>query len=201
MVESVVNAMTDFGLVDGPSPVRIPKSRFDLGPLFAAAGFTRGAEIGVWKGDFSESLCKTNPSLALLCVDPWSSYEEWRDPKNVAANMAAAEKHARRRLAPYRCEIVKAFSVDAAREVLDGSLDFVYVDANHSKEAVQADLHAWVPKVRSDGCISGHDYHRGDKHKHLHVIEAVNEYVATHAIAPLYVLTADKTHSFLWVKR
>ena len=182
-------------------PIQVRASRFDLAPMFASSGFTRGAEIGVWKGAFSEALCKANPGLRLLCVDPWASYEAWRDPKNVKEQMAAAEREARIRLAPYGCEIVKAFSVDAARAVPDGSLDFVYIDANHGKEAVLQDLEAWAPKIRSGGLVSGHDYHRGDKHKHLHVIEAVNEYVATHDICPLYVLTGDKTHSFAWVVR
>ncbi len=195
-----MSVYTDFGLVDGVSPVPVRKSRFDLGPFFAAAAFTRGAEIGVWKGEFAEALCRKNSGLTLICVDPWASYEAWRDPKNVEDRMAGAEAEARRRLSRYRCEIVKGFSVDVAERVPDGSLDFVYIDANHSREAVLADLEAWVPKVRSGGIVSGHDYYRGTKFKHLEVAQAVDAYVATHAIAPWYVLTGDKTHSFLWVK-
>src|SRR3990167_6811547 len=47
--------------------------REDLAKLFAELKFTKGAEIGVEKGAYSESLCKWNPDLELYCIDPWSA--------------------------------------------------------------------------------------------------------------------------------
>ena len=39
----------------------------------------------------------------------------------------------------------------------NGSLDFVFIDAEHTFEAVVSDIRAWLPKVKHGGCIAGHD--------------------------------------------
>lgn len=51
-------------------------------------------------------------------------------------------------------------SLDAATQFEDESLDMVFIDANHSEEAVRADIDAWFPKVKIGGLIGGHDYHK-----------------------------------------
>ena len=40
----------------------------------------------------------------------------------------------------------------------DESIDFLFIDADHSYEAVKKDLELWYPKVKHGGVISGHDY-------------------------------------------
>lgn len=174
--------------------------RRQLADLFFKLGHRRGAEIGVWDGAFSEQLCRMNPGVALTCVDPWESYEEYRDPKNDARRIDAAYQAAVQRLAPYDCTIVRKRSVEAAASVPDGSLDFVFIDGNHGEHFVTDDLHAWAPKVRSGGIVSGHDYMPSKgKHKHLEVKPAVDRYVTTHGIDRLYVLGGDPSASFFWV--
>jgi predicted O-methyltransferase YrrM len=49
-------------------------------------------------------------------------------------------------------------SVEAARHFQNGSLDFVFLDADHTYESVKADLAAWWPKVRPGGILAGHDF-------------------------------------------
>ncbi len=58
---------------------------------------------------------------------------------------------------PGRAIVIKAKSVDAAAEVPDASLDFVFIDADHVEESVRADILAWRPKIRSGGVLAGHD--------------------------------------------
>lgn len=41
--------------------------------------------------------------------------------------------------------------MDAVGEIEDGSLDFVFIDGNHSFEAVREDLMHWSRKVRPGG--------------------------------------------------
>jgi len=42
--------------------------------------------------------------------------------------------------------------------------DFIYIDADHSYDALISDIHAWWPKVRVGGVMAGHDYNnRGNK--------------------------------------
>lgn len=180
---------------------RGPWGRAELSRLCADLGFTRGAEVGVWKGKWSARLCKDNPALEMLCVDLWASYAGYEgDSRNLSDKLESAYHDARQALAPYRARILRESSVQAAAMVPDGSLDLVYIDANHREDFVRADLEAWVPKVRSGGIVSGHDYiYRAEK-PHIQVKAAVDRFVTERTISPLFVLAADKVPSFAWVQ-
>ncbi len=186
-------------------PISLRMSRRDLPGLCRDCGFTTGAEIGVWEGEFSAKFCEANPALHLICVDPWLTYSGWLDTKlaqpleHATRDMDAAFVKARTRLAPYNCRILRTFSVKAAYDVPDGSLDFVYIDGNHTEAAVTEDLVAWAPKVRSGGWIGGHDYRDFPNKPTIHVIEAVQAYTKARRIDPWFILAGDKTPSFLWV--
>ena len=52
---------------------------------------------------------------------------------------------------------VKLPSVQAAGQYADHSLDFVYIDADHSYASVVEDINAWKNKVKQGGFIAGHD--------------------------------------------
>ena len=124
------------------------KSRIALAHHLAGRGFKKGAEIGVFTGYFSEVLCKAIPGLELICVDIWG----W-------GKYQRAEEECLERLKPYNVKIIKKYSVEAAKEVPDGSLDFVYIDAAHDYDNVMKDLEAWTYKVRIGGIVSGDDFY------------------------------------------
>jgi hypothetical protein len=60
-----------------------------------------------------------------------------------------------------RVELVKNSSAIAAPYFQNDSIDFVYIDGDHSFEGIMFDLYHWVPKVRVGGIVSGHDYKDG----------------------------------------
>lgn len=66
--------------------------------------------------------------------------------------------------------LIVAPSLTAAAFFADRSIDWVHLDARHERDAVRADIAAWLPKVKSGGWISGDDY---DPEKWPSVIEAV----------------------------
>ena len=186
--------------VNGSSPFTVKAGRTELSRLCADLGFTKGAEIGVWRGKWSAHLCKDNPALEMLCVDLWATYDTYQDSRNQTDKLEESYREALAVLAPYRCTIVREASVKAAQAVPDGSLDFVYIDANHGEAFVRQDLEAWVPKVRSGGICSGHDYiYRAEK-PHIQVKAAVDKFIAEHKIAPVFILAADNVPSFAWVQ-
>lgn len=41
----------------------------------------------------------------------------------------------------------------------DNSIDFIYIDAEHTYESVKRDLDLYLPKLKKGGIIGGHDYH------------------------------------------
>jgi Methyltransferase domain len=179
------------------SPVEFPFTRDDLAALFGELGFTLGAEIGVEQGLYAETLCRANPGLHLLCVDAWQRYAGYREHV-TQSKLEAFYQTTLDRLRPYAVTVTRAFSVEAARAIVDGCLDFVYIDSNHTLPQVIADLAAWAPKVRPGGIVSGHDYGRASVG---HVREAILAWTQAYRIDPWMLLTDDRSPSWLWVNR
>lgn len=161
----------------------------------------KGAEIGVWEGGFAEKICRANPRLQLICVDPWTPQKGYLEVKNDAARMDAAFASAQQRLKPYDCTFMRMTSLEAAALVPDGSLDFVYIDSNHMFDHVIADLAAWTPKVKRSGIVSGHDYLENTRKDFIQVKAAVDHFTRERGIDPWFILANDKSPSFYWVKR
>lgn len=160
------------------SPVRLPDlSRIWFARLLSDLGFQRGAEIGVNEGYYSRILCLANPDLRLSSVDVWNHEEAYME--------------AIRKLRPYRCELIRLKSGTASALFEDGSLDFVYIDDDHTLQGVHTSLAAFVPKVRSGGIVSGHDYKISDvtpAARRCKVVQAVDEFVAANRISPFFVI-------------
>ena len=72
-------------------------------------------------------------------------------------------------------------SLEAASRFDDASLDFVFIDAAHEKDAVLADIKAWLPKVKKGGVIAGHDYYP-ENPEYCGVAAAVHEFFKNEAI-------------------
>lgn len=86
-----------------------------------------------------------------------------------------------------RVQVIREFSDVAAQQFEDNFFDFVYIDADHTKVAVEKDIMAWWPKVRSGGVLAGHDYVEivldcGEEKVEFGVIPAVNEFVANNKL-------------------
>ena len=54
--------------------------------------------------------------------------------------------------------VMAAESSQAASRLPTGSVSSVYVDGDHSREGVLADLRAWWPRYDGKGIFAGHDY-------------------------------------------
>jgi hypothetical protein len=209
-----------FGVVEGDSPILINGSRYkELPKLFWKLGFRIGVEIGVCSGRYSEIICRYNPKVKLFCVDPWQDYDEYPErhlhKNGFAIDVAKDHEDAKSRLSKYNCTLIRDFSVDVARNFIDESLDFIYIDGNHSFPYVIADLAAWSRKVKVGGIISGHDYYNTreeagrkwsrsmpkDELKLLcQVKDAIDAWTKTNEIKPWFVLTQEKSPSWFWVK-
>lgn len=118
-----------------------------------------GVEIGVKQGDFSKHLLQTWECKKLYLVDPWiaqpeSTYNETHhdhddDFSKCLDNVSSFSG---------RFEIVKEFSHNAYRRFDNNYFDFIYIDGNHSYDAVKKDLSLWYPKLKTGGLIAGDDY-------------------------------------------
>ena len=75
-----------------------------------------------------------------------------------------------------RYKFIQMDSAEAANLFEDESLDYVYIDGDHSYEGAKKDLIAWYPKVKKGGFFGGHDY---IKTRQCNVIPAVDEFFAS----------------------
>lgn len=124
-----------------------------------------GAEVGVFKGQTSKVLLEKFPECRLILVDPWRAWPEGHpyaekgsmDPKTqVQWNEIYQEALEAIGPAQRRCQVLRTTSDLAAQQIEDKSLDFVFLDADHTYEGTKADIQSWLPKTRR--VLLGHDY-------------------------------------------
>jgi len=138
-----------------------------------------GAEIGVWRGDTSTTLLRFLETLTLHMVDPWETGGGHTTMPKTIQELIAGREEAMERTSDYSARriIHKQISEEAAPSFEDKSLDFVFIDAEHTYECVKQDINLWYPKVKSGGILSGHDYDgKGDKSGRFGVKKAVDEW-------------------------
>lgn len=120
-----------------------------------------GVEIGVKHGIFSQHLLSDWKCEKLYLVDPWEKqddgvYDETHhDHEN---DLSVCINNLKRYVGKY--EIIKDYSYNAYSRFPDEYFDFIYIDGNHSYDAVKDDLIKWYPKLKKGGLIAGDDYTR-----------------------------------------
>lgn len=193
------------------SPIEIPNvNRFTLLEWLRELDFKVGVEVGVARADYSRSICEANPQMQLYGVDPWIVHKEYTDytiqvvlDRNLEVAQSVADSLP-------NFTIIKKYSRDAVKDFDDNSIDFVYIDGDHSFNEAANDIVWWTEKVKPGGIISGHDYfkHRNTATK-IHVYEMLHGYTAATRVHPWFILgqnamlpgeLRDKSRSFFWIK-
>ncbi|MEK9200803.1 MAG: class I SAM-dependent methyltransferase, partial [Patescibacteria group bacterium] len=102
---------------------------------------------------------------------------------------------------PSSCKLLHMSSLDAAKKVVDGSLDFVYLDADSDLASTIANITEWSKKVRKGGIIAGHDFFRYRARTNLHTRDGVLAYTSSYKIHPWFVigLAIERVRSWFWV--
>jgi hypothetical protein len=127
-----------------------------------------GAELGVWYGETFKHLVNNCQNLRLFGVDLYAQQESNGGPqKYVPGEDGLAWEHEKYyadvkafcNTTNGRATIYRGFTNDASKLVEDESLDFVFIDADHSFEGVDGDITHWMPKVKKGGYVIGHDIH------------------------------------------
>jgi len=146
-----------------------------------------GAEIGVFRGDFSATIIRAIEPSILYLVDPWDlmfgeRYQDWggyTEGGSLLTSRAIAEvKSKTESKLTTQVIIKKDFSTAWLESLPDGSLDWAYIDASHAYDATLAELRLCKEKVKKDGIICGHDYQIKRDHPHHGVFRAVQTFVS-----------------------
>ena len=118
-------------------------------------------EVGVATGTFMEVILAIWPHT-YIGVDRWKHVKDYDDSANVDQELqekryASCIETVKK--AGQRASVLRLDSCIAASTFDDKSLDVVYIDAEHTYEAVLRDIKAWAPKVKPGGLLCGHDYY------------------------------------------
>ncbi len=114
---------------------------------------SRVVELGCWKGRATAAVAV--PHVQLFSVD------NFRGGDNTTRRLAARENVKAAFLSNVRkfglpVTLIAMDTRKAARLFPDGSVDWLFSDADH--ERFRQELSRWLPKVKPGGVVSGHDY-------------------------------------------
>ena len=134
--------------------------------LIDSLNLKTGAEIGVDKGEFSCHILEKSSIERYYCIDTWQddfgsdhrpdAYDPLGDNR-----LTIAKQNLSNHLAAKRVALMRMTSLEAAQKFPKESIDFCYIDGDHSLEGIYSDIKAWLPKVKIGGIIAGHDYKDG----------------------------------------
>lgn len=97
--------------------------------------------------------------------------------------------------------LIEGYTFDVVKQFQDGFFDVVFIDADHTYEAVKEDMKDWWRKVRPGGVMCGHDYlditiNNGVK---FGVVKAFHEFISEYNITS-YHITSESSASWVMVK-
>ena len=138
-------------------------SRFDLWlRLLHSSPMECAAEIGVWKGDFAKVILSNFSNLTkYYMIDPWAHLPDWNKPFNVdhrSFEDVYAKALVKTEFAASRRIVLRGRTSAVIDEIADHSLDFAYIDGDHTLRGITIDLIEVLPKVKDGGLIGGDDF-------------------------------------------
>ena len=181
------------------------KHRNRLAGVLRACGRNQAmCEVGVRAGHHLNAILNAGQPELLVGVDHWQGGlgSSRNDIGLSQLQQSQLEERVRERFKSLgdRCRIVRAESSEAALKFPDESFDYVYLDADHSYDAIRGDLAAWYPKVRIGGVLAGHDYvERTTKYVEFGVVRAVKEFVRDRGIRH-FAITDEASPSWIVLK-
>lgn len=201
-METVKFICKKFNVDTSQDKIELMIGRFkDVPRLFRKLGFKKGVEVGVYRGLYSMWLFRMIPGINLTGVDKWEVYGDYKDYN--LKDIKEAEKEAKLIYKKYGGKIIKDWSRDAVKKFKDESLDFVFIDGNHAYEYVVEDIALWSKKVKKGGIVYGHDYDDYStrrRWKDMNVINAVDGWVKSYKIKPLFIIAKNTNKSWMYVK-
>lgn len=130
----------------------------------AKKDFQKYVEVGVWKGHsiiYLANKLKTK-NVEIFAVDLWDDTYKYDDVPELKKQKKYIydiyQENVKRAKLEGKIHNIKTFSWQGARYFRNKSVDFVFIDADHSLDSVTKDINAWLPKIRENGIIAGHDY-------------------------------------------
>tara|TARA_B100001029_G_C15016155_1_gene427481 strand:- start:74 stop:766 length:693 start_codon:yes stop_codon:yes gene_type:complete len=149
------------------------------------------AEIGVWRGDFSQEIVVNANPKELVLVDPWIYDEEIRgcapqfkgsEPINQKFFDDAKNFTYKKFESLDFVKILHMNSENASSKFDNNYFDYIYIDGEHSYKAVIKDLKSWYPKLKINGKIFGDDFYWREEDNSFSVKKAYEDFIKENKI-------------------
>lgn len=120
-------------------------------------------EIGSWKGMsaafMAVEIINSDKNIKFDCVDIWADGGYLEDGTQDLFGVDLMNKFLENtKPVAHVINAIRSDSVEASKTYADQSLDFVFIDGDHSYEGCKRDIIAWLPKMKPNSIIAGHDY-------------------------------------------
>ena len=138
-----------------------------------------GVEIGIFTGGFSAMFVENWKGRMFYGVDSFKNIptEQYHDGCNRCDLAEVGKTTAEFFKDKSNFTLIHKESLEAAKDLKYGELDFIHIDGNHHYEAAKADIVAWWPKMKAGGIFTGHDFYlRDDSEMKCEVARAVLEF-------------------------
>jgi len=121
-------------------------------------------EIGSWKGKSTICLAKGSEAgykAAVCAIDPHTGSPEHHQKFGKVNTFHEFSLNLKKAKVDRRVHPIRSASRDAVKG-FNNPIGLLFIDGNHSIEAVKADFHLWFPKIEEGGIIAFHDSWHSD---------------------------------------
>jgi predicted O-methyltransferase YrrM len=128
-------------------------------------------EVGVAFGYHAENILNSLSTVTYYGIDPYKAGYDKKDSHVASVCQLFSEPDGQQavnrlydvvrvKLSAYgtRAKLSRESSTYAAKRFLAGFFDLIFIDGNHTYDAVKSDLSAWWPKLKTGGIFCGDDY-------------------------------------------
>jgi hypothetical protein len=156
----------------------------------------RIVELGVFRGEFANEIYSRMNPKELYLVDIWegSSGSGDKDGNNhiTIDNMEHVYYDLREKYKKsFNVQVIRKNTTNFLNSCADNSFDMIYVDADHSYNAVTSDLELSFNKLQNTGILCGHDYIVGTQ-----IRQAVDDFCSKYK-QKIIAITKDGCPTFL----
>jgi hypothetical protein len=135
-------------------------------------------EIGSWKGTSSaymgvELINANKKNTKFVCIDTWGENDDGEYLTEQSVIDGTLYQEFLNNIKPLQDNGLNILPVRnrsdlAVTEFMDNSIDFLYIDGSHLYENVKNDILLYLPKMKTNSIVAGHDWQSEDIRRAVH---------------------------------
>jgi len=131
-------------------------------------------EVGVSIGNNAQHMLSRIPQIKkLYLVDPYRYADDLKDQHRIHGDLSKYKLTAKENLKPFKDRTVFVYEPFSS-EVIPEKVDFIYIDGDHSTQAVISDIEESFKILNKNGMIAGHDIHYDSVRRGVETIFGAN---------------------------